>query len=275
MRGAAPYTPLRVLLLLSDAAPGILDRVIQFFGEFGYWGPFLLLLACGLGLPLPEEISLIGSGVLLYEGYVEFWPVTTVCMIAILGGDSIPFLLGRRYGLSLLRIGWISKVLHPERFAKFEAKYAKHRNMAVFSCRFVAGLRMPGYFLAGAMGTSYWRFLLLDTIGAVLTVPISIYLGKLLGGERERLQQEVHKVHMLVLYGVIAVLLYLLFRAWRKRRALASAARAEQALQPQVPVLPLRDPSLAEVAAQALEAGQEGVPEARRAAASNESRETR
>ncbi|TAJ02517.1 MAG: DedA family protein, partial [Planctomycetota bacterium] len=211
-RAARVLSCARVLLVLTESAPGILDRVIEFFGEFGYWGPFLLLLACGLGLPLPEEISLIGSGVLLHGGYVGFWPVTAVCMVAILGGDSIPFLLGRRYGLSLLRIGWISRVLHPERFAKFEKRYANHRNKAVFSCRFVAGLRMPGYFLAGAMGTSYWRFLLLDFIGAALTVPASIYLGKLLGDQRDRLAKEVHQIHLFVLYGVIAVLLYLLFR---------------------------------------------------------------
>jgi membrane protein DedA with SNARE-associated domain len=254
-----------LLLLLADASPDVLTRVIGFFGDFGYWGPFLLLLACGLGLPLPEEISLIGAGVLLYEGHVEFWPVTGMCMLAILGGDSIPFLLGRRYGLSVLRIGWIARVLHPERFAKFEAKYAKHRNMAVFSCRFVAGLRMPGYFLAGAMGTSYWRFLLLDFIGAVLTVPISIYLGELLGGQREHLQKQVHQVHLVVLYIVIAVLLVLVFRAWRKRRA--GAAAAAVALQTASQALPssarsIVDPDLAAVAAQALESGHEFAPEA-------------
>lgn len=265
-----------MLLVLTESAPGILDRVIEFFGEFGYWGPFLLLIACGLGLPLPEEISLIGSGVLLHGGYVGFWQVSAVCMVAILGGDSVPFLLGRRYGLSLLRVGWISRVLHPERFAKFEKRYANHRNMAVFSCRFVAGLRMPGYFLAGAMGTSYWRFLLLDAIGALLTVPTSIYLGKLLGDQRDRLAKEVHEIHLFVLYGVIAVLLYLLFRAWRKRRALALAAAAAAASTPSAPSAPAAesaprglDPDLAQVAAQALEAGHEAAGESRASAGGN------
>jgi membrane protein DedA with SNARE-associated domain len=256
-----------VLLVLTESAPGILDRVIEFFGEFGYWGPLLLLLACGLGLPLPEELSLIGSGVLLHGGYVGFWQVTTVCMVAILGGDSVPFLLGRRYGLSLLRIGWISRVLHPERFAKFEKRYASHRNLAVFSCRFVAGLRMPGYFLAGAMGTSYWRFLLLDSIGALLTVPTSIYLGKLLGDQRDRLAKEVHQMHLFVLYGVIAVLLYLLVRAWRKRRALAAATAAAATVATSAPTsepAPRElDPDLAQVAAQALEAGHEAALDTR------------
>ena len=58
-------------------------------GEFGYLAAFVILLLCGIGLPLPEEVTLIGSGILYGEGKVEFIPITAVCSIAILLGDSI------------------------------------------------------------------------------------------------------------------------------------------------------------------------------------------
>ena len=42
-------------------------------------------------------------------------------------------------------------------------RFQRHGNWAVFMCRFFAGVRIPGYFLAGTMGMSYGRFLLLES----------------------------------------------------------------------------------------------------------------
>ena len=43
----------------------------EVFGEFQYTAPFVVLLLCGVGLPLPEEVTLLGAGILLYRGEVE------------------------------------------------------------------------------------------------------------------------------------------------------------------------------------------------------------
>ena len=70
------------------------------FREFSYVAPFVVQRRCGVGLPLPEEVTLVLSGVLLYRGEVEFVPIVLVCSTAILLGDSVPFFLGRKYGMS-------------------------------------------------------------------------------------------------------------------------------------------------------------------------------
>ena len=58
-------------MALLDAA----NFLREIFGEFSYTAPFVVLLLCGVGLPLPEEVTLIGSGILLYRGEVEFVPI--------------------------------------------------------------------------------------------------------------------------------------------------------------------------------------------------------
>ena len=40
----------------------------DYFGRFHYLAPFVVLLLCGVGLPIPEEVTLIGSGLQLKFG---------------------------------------------------------------------------------------------------------------------------------------------------------------------------------------------------------------
>ena len=210
----------------------------SFFGEFSYLGPFLVLLLCGVGLPLPEEVTLIGSGLLLYRGEVEFLPIVGVCSAAILLGDSIPFLLGRRYGMSALRIRWVARILHPERFARMERRFEDHGGWAVFLCRFFAGVRIPGYFVAGTMRMSYLRFLALDALGVLISVPISIYAGKLFGGQVDRLKSTVADFHLVLGFLVVALALILIVHRRRRPRRRPEEAPGAAAPPAAAPVAP-------------------------------------
>jgi len=109
-----------VYLLLALVSGGTLEYVLGWFLRFHYVAPFCVLMLCGLGAPLPEEVTLIGCGFLLSQHDVTFAKITLVCTVAILLGDSIPYWLGRHYGLSALKTRWVAKILHPERFAKLE-----------------------------------------------------------------------------------------------------------------------------------------------------------
>lgn len=197
--------------------------VADLFGRFHYLGPWLFLMLCGLGAPLPEEAALIPAGVMLAqpELNLSFLHMTLVCTSAILLGDSLPFVLGKRYGLAVLKLRWVSKVLHPERFASFERRFAEHGNWAIFTCRFLPGLRIPGYFIAGTLKMSYARFLLLDSLGVLISVPTSIFAAKWVSerfGEAQA-QRKVHEFMIWVAVAVVtAVVVFVSVRALRKRR---------------------------------------------------------
>jgi len=196
----------------------------EIFGEFSYLGPFVVLLLCGVGLPLPEEVTLIGSGLLLYREAVEFLPIVGVCSAAILLGDSIPYWLGRRYGSSALEIRWVGRILHPERMGRLRRRFQEHGNWTVFGCRFFAGVRLPGYFIAGTMGMAYTRFLLLDALGVAISVPASIYLGKLFGGQVDTLKHRVHDMHLILAFVALSLILILGVRHRRRPGARTSGS---------------------------------------------------
>jgi membrane protein DedA with SNARE-associated domain len=199
-------------------AGGLTDYVEALFGRFHYMAPFTVLFLCGLGLPLPEEVALIGAGILLYQDSVEFVPITLTCSAAILLGDSVPYWIGRQWGLAALKTKWVAKILHPERFARLERRFTAHGNWVVFSCRFMPGLRIPGYFVAGTLGMSYWRFLLLDGLGVLVSVPTSIWLGKIFGGSIDLLRKKQKDLHLILAFVVVAVLIVVVWRVWKKKK---------------------------------------------------------
>ena len=194
------------------------EWVTGFFTRFKYIAPFTVLLLCGVGLPLPEEITLIGSGLLLHRGEVEFFEITLVCSVAILLGDSVPFWLGRHFGMSALQHRFVRRILHPERLAKLEARFLEHGNWATFACRFFAGVRIPGYFLAGTMRMSYPRFLLLDSLGVLISVPISIYLGKVFGSSMDQLERKLGDLHLILGFLLVTLLFVLVWRSRVRRK---------------------------------------------------------
>lgn len=208
------------------AAEGLNQVLEGAFGRFHYLAPFVVLLLCGIGFPLPEEVTLIGAGILLHQGKVEFVPITLVCGAAILIGDSIPYWIGRKWGLKALRIRWVRRILRPERFARLEKRFEEHGNWATFACRFFAGVRIPGYFIAGTLGMSYVRFLLLDALGVLISVPISIYLGRVFGGSMDRLHESYRHLHLILAFLLLVLIAVMIVRSRRTKAALRAARAA-------------------------------------------------
>ncbi len=227
------------MFLLGGFFADSLEYLTEWFTRFHYLAPFTVLMLCGLGLPLPEEITLIGCGLLVAQAKVGFWEITAVCSAAILLGDSIPFWLGRRWGLAALKSRIFARVLHPERFAQLERKFADNGNWAIFTCRFLPGLRIPGYFTAGTLGMSYVRFLILDGIGVLVSVPTSIWVAHVFfekfGDELGGAMKAVSEFNHLVLIGVAVVVLGVFAWKWLRRRRARALPPPEA---PGVPVTP-------------------------------------
>jgi membrane protein DedA with SNARE-associated domain len=208
-------------------------------GIFAYGTVFLILLVCGLGVPLPEDISLILGGFLAHKGAASLPVMMVVGFAGILAGDSLIFNFGRKLGSNVGRKpgGFFARIITPEKRAKVEGLFEKHGQKIVMIARFMPGVRAVTYFTAGSVGMSYWRFIFWDGLAALLSAPVFVFLGFHFGSELDYLIDKLKEGQTYVLAGlaVIGVAWFL----WRRRKAAAARTQAEQdgTLASVVPVL--------------------------------------
>lgn len=197
----------------------ILQILLDFFTSYGYFAVFLVLLICGFGVPIPEDITLVAGGIISGLGYTDVHVMFAVGMAGVLAGDGIMFTLGRVYGERVLRFRLISKVMTPERFEAVQEKFSKYGNWVLFVARFLPGLRSPIFLTAGmTRRVSYWRFLMMDGFAALISVPVWVYLGYFGARNREWLMHVVHQgqAGILLLIALLAIVLGVVF--WRKKK---------------------------------------------------------
>ena len=150
-------------------------------GGAAYLMIFAVLLACGLGFPLPEDVPLVATGYLIWDGTMAWIPALVITLAGVLIGDTTIFYLGNKLGLRILRQKGIEKFFKPEKVRRTRAYFRKYGDKIVFFARFVAGFRSVAFFMSGAMHMKFRRFICLDALAALLSVPIWIVLGYGLG----------------------------------------------------------------------------------------------
>ena len=165
------------------------EIVHAYLAEFTYAGIFLVLLLCGLGLPLPEDVPILISGYLSYLGTIHFGYALAVTMAGVLIGDMIIFSLGYWWGPNATQHRLVRSILTPKRMEKVEVFFGKHGRKAVFFGRFLAGLRAPLFLTAGIMRMPAWRFFCMDGLAALLSVPALLILAYSFGEQLDSLRR--------------------------------------------------------------------------------------
>jgi membrane protein DedA with SNARE-associated domain len=197
----------------------LLERLITVFAENGYAAVFIALLLCGAGIPLPEDITLVAGGVIAGLGYANVHVMAAITMVGVLLGDAAMFLLGHRYGEHMLQWKPIALLMPPRRYAKMQDKFARFGNRLMFFARFLPGMRTAVYITAGATHrVSFWRFLMLDGLAALISVPFWVYLGYFGANRREWLGTWIRRGQgsLWILGGVLVVIALVLW--WRRRQ---------------------------------------------------------
>ena len=94
---------------------------------------FLILLACGFGLPMPEDIILITSGILASHGVVQLHQAQLVCFAGVLIGtvQSNPDAGTRRQSHRSFSQVWHQGHFHGALYAGTEnANFPDRRNVS-------------------------------------------------------------------------------------------------------------------------------------------------
>lgn len=220
----------------------MLQRLVEMLSgqslDAGYAVVFGLLVLCGFGLPMPEDIILVTGGILAWlsspldkvsfaamvrdEGLIT---MVAVGLAGILAGDSVIYVVGRRLGVHVAEHRLLRRIVTPEKLERVETLLRRRGKIVVVIARYLPGLRAPTYFTVGHSRMPYWEFLLFDGIAALLSAPLWVCIGFWFGEDVQRAAREASRFGHYLLIAIAAVGMFLIAR-WLQRRNAARNASA-------------------------------------------------
>jgi membrane protein DedA with SNARE-associated domain len=199
-----------------------IERILDLVSSGGYVLLFSLLFACGLGLPLPEDLPLIAAGALIARGTFT-WPPAAICAwMGIMGGDLMLYRFGQRFGRGITRLPLIGRHVTPQRLDKMEAQFNKYGVAVVAIGRLFAGVRGTMVVVAGTMRYPLPRFIVADGLAAVVSGGLFMLLGYYLGNQLNEHTISKFK-HVFVAVAVVVALLCIGWFVWKAKRARRAA----------------------------------------------------
>ena len=218
---------------------------------------FFMLLS-GFGLPLPEEVVLISSGIVAFMSHhpeiypppypgavgVNVYVLATVCFFAVMLSDTVVYLIGKYQGLKIFYIvakikffflrqtkkdetsvqKIYEEILKTKTFMKINILFEKHGVLAAGIFRFTPGIRFPGHLTCGMLGVPLWKFLCVDFVVAILSVPTQVILVATFG---ETIISSFKEFKLIILsVGAAAVAIYFILK-YRKRKGVKVYERSD------------------------------------------------
>lgn len=200
------------------------ENLMTFFEMYAYRPSLvyafvtLFMFASSFGLPIPEELVLISSGLVAYaalhpelhpppypgaEG-VNLLTLSIVAFFAVLGSDLMVYLIGKFFGGKIIKTRFFQKQVAGQGFDRINKWFQKYGAFASGIFRFTPGLRFPGHLSCGLLGLPLWKFLLVDGMAALFSVPTQVYFIGTYGGEiLKKISQ--FKKYVLIFIGIMLI----------------------------------------------------------------------
>ena len=161
----------------------------DFLLQHGYAVIFVIGLVAQLGAPVPLTPLLLAAGVLAKEDHFSLGGIIVLSVAASALGHLVWYEAGRRRGADVLRLICRISIEPDSCVRRTEDLFGRHGGRALVAAPFVPGLGAVAPPLAGMAGMSIGRFLLLDSLGALLFSALLAGIGFAAGPELSVLVQ--------------------------------------------------------------------------------------
>lgn len=136
------------------------------------------LFAC----PIGPVLSIL-LGILLHQGYFNFFSIYAVLMIGDLIGDTVLYYLGYKYGPSSIHkfgkyLGITAKRVH-----KTSELFHKYKDPILFLSKITNGfgLSVVTLLTAGIVRIPFWRYIMFNMLGQLVWTGALLYVGYTFG----------------------------------------------------------------------------------------------
>jgi len=172
-------------------------------------------LAVFVGAFLEGETVLALAGLAASRGYLDFYTVAVVALIAGFAGDQFYFFLGRSNGSRIL-----ARFPHVEaRAHRFDALLARWHAPLIVAIRFMYGFRIVGPILLGMGRVPAWKFMVFNFLGAAIWAPFVAGIGYAFGNIVKSVLADLESYEIWLFTSVIAAgIIGVIFHHVRSRR---------------------------------------------------------
>ena len=162
-----------------------MHETIEFVLRHGYAVLFVWIFAEQAALPLPSIPLLLACGALARDGRMNPAAVVAIGVAASLLADNGWFQLGRRRGSAVLK--FLCRIaLEPDSCVRrTEGAFLRYGSRSLLLVKFVPGFNSAAAPLAGVSGMSLSRFLVFDSLGALIWISSYTAAGYLFRGQLE------------------------------------------------------------------------------------------
>ncbi|MFN2646922.1 MAG: VTT domain-containing protein [Burkholderiales bacterium] len=196
-----------------------MDVAERLLHEFGPALVFANVLLERLGIPIPAMPGLIVGGASAAEGEHSLAAVYALAVLACAIGDGLWYLLGRRYGMRVLRLLCRLSLSADSCVRQTTSHFERWGAWTVLFGKFIPGVASVAAPLAGVMRMPWTKFALLTIGGSALWAGLAVGAGALFRRQVSEL------LAMLESYGFVAgiavgslVAAYIALKWWERRR---------------------------------------------------------
>jgi membrane protein DedA with SNARE-associated domain/rhodanese-related sulfurtransferase len=184
----------------------------------GFWLLAGNTLLHEVGVPVPVLPTALVLGARATHGTDDFLVFVLAIVVAMLLGNSVWFLAGRRYGTGVLRFLCRFSITADSCVTRSERTFARWGRSSLVLGRFLPGVAMVAAPLAGAFGMGWGTFIALSSAGGVLYAVVAVGAGVIL---REQIASALRILESLggeaLIVVIAAVAAYLAWRWYRRR----------------------------------------------------------
>jgi membrane protein DedA with SNARE-associated domain/rhodanese-related sulfurtransferase len=196
---------------------------MDFLLRHGYIVIFVSVFIEQIGLPIPSGPVLVAAGALVGYQRLNLVAVLMLSLAASLVCDTLWFYLGWRRGGSVLKFVCRVSIEPDTCVSKTHSAYLRYGPGSLLISKFLPWFGTLGPPLAGIFKLAIWRFLLIDSGGALLWAGAYIASGWLFRRQLEDVVAALSRFGAMIGFAICAgVLAYLVFksvRLWRHYRA--------------------------------------------------------
>ena len=190
------------------------QELVEFVRQHEAWAaPIVFALAFAeslafISLLVPAWAALVGIGVLISSGDLNFWPIWIAGAIGAALGDWLSYWIGIKVGPAVAHVWPLSR--NPHLIPRGERFVKQWGALAIFIGRFFGPLRAAVPLVAGIFLMPWWRFQVANFVSAFVWVAVLLTLGDVVA----------KILNTLGLTGLLALTLVVVLALWVGRKML-------------------------------------------------------